>query len=278
MFRKIVSKKGTILFSAIGAIAILSILAVGATSAVMQELRFAKFVRDSTLPVFQAESVIRRMKVIWSYGVTLSSIFPTVISFGGDVANCEFRDEETRININTAPRSLLERLPGLYGQDKLLDRIAAGDFRFKEELLLLDGMTKDIYEELEDLVTTYGSGRVNINTAPDNIFVLLGMGGALIDRIHRFRAGDDGESLTDDDQAFSWPAQIVPELKNYGLSSMEEDLIESLVSSGQLGVGTDYVSSGIIIRKRNMPASKSIRSFFIVLNLSSGMIVQWTEM
>ena len=42
-----------------------------------------------------------------------------------------------------------------------------------DELLLVNGMTKDIFERIKDYVTVWGSGMVNINTAGREVLWLL---------------------------------------------------------------------------------------------------------
>lgn len=285
---KRIGRGGAILFMAVGAIAILMILAVGTTSSVVQELRLAKFVRNVNVSVFEAASVPRLMRVLWIHDetpaiVTLYDLRPRSIVLGGDTAEAAFSDEESRINIRTAPAATLGRLPGLLGQEELVERIKAAGPLFKEELLLIEGMTREIYDQFKDLVTTYGAGAVNINTAAQETLTALGIGDDLTAKIRTYRTGGDGVERTEDDRVFSFPAEIADVLEPYGLGQADRELLEGLISSGLLGAVSEYVRCDIEMKKGGLPEEqmqrqKANRSFRIVLNVPSGMIVQWNEL
>jgi general secretion pathway protein K len=79
-----------------------------------------------------------------------------------------------------------------------------GDFTFIEELLLVKGMTEEVFDEIKGYITVYGEGKININTAPrevlnavlnneDNDF------SSLADKVINYRQGEDGASGTEDD-------------------------------------------------------------------------------
>jgi DNA uptake protein ComE-like DNA-binding protein len=147
-------------------------------------------------------------------------------------------DEERRLNLNTAPKDALHRLirsvTPLTNDDAaaLADAIADwrdgdddaephgaenfyyrglasayncnnGPFEQLEELQLVKGVSPAIYRLLEPYVTVYGSGAVNVNTAPPMMFAALGFSPEGVAGIRGFRAGEDGIESTADDQAFS---------------------------------------------------------------------------
>ena len=62
------------------------------------------------------------------------------------------------------------------------------DYESVEELLLVRGMTPELYAALASLVTVY-SRRVNINTATPRTLAALGLGPSLVGKILAFRAG-----------------------------------------------------------------------------------------
>ncbi|HAJ56324.1 MAG TPA: hypothetical protein DCL35_00980 [Candidatus Omnitrophica bacterium] len=270
---------------AVGAIAILSILAIGTTSSVLQELRLAKFVRDASIPVFEAGSVIEALKAILSadgtpYSVTLYELRPRAIVLGGDVAETSFIDEQSKANINTSSSETLSRIPGLSGNPELIDAVVGATFYFKEELLLLKGVTRDIYDEISPFVTAYGTGALNINTAPAQTMAALGMEDDLVSKVVEYRAGHDGLDATEDDMEFSFPAEIVPLLEQQGLTAYQRALLEELVSLGKLGTNSDYITFKISIKKNQAGGSvplKANRSFNITVNKPTGMVVQWQE-
>jgi DNA uptake protein ComE-like DNA-binding protein len=269
---------------AVGAIAVLSILAIGTTSGVLQELKLAKFVRDSNVSVYEAESLVLAMRAIWPngqapYASTLYGLRPRTFTFGGDTAEVVFTDEESKININTAPSDILARMPGLSGQQAIIDSIAAASFSLKEELLLIEGVTEEIYGQLKDLVTTYGAGSVNINTASGDALAVLGMDDDLIDKIRQCRAGNDTEEMTEDDKVFSSSAEILPLLEPYSLNPAQRAFLEGLISFGRLGTSSNYIAFDVSIKKSGLEGKtqKINSSFHIILDYAAGKIVQWYE-
>ena len=167
------------------------------------------------------------------------------ISFG-------FKDEESKINLNAVTQvnfKILSQLIVLLGFDEEIgDTIAASvvdwrdadkdvsltslgaedDFYMNlekpyhckdkplesvEELLLVNGVTEDVYEKVKDYVTVYpleGNLLVNFDTASDIVLKALGRStplamvadaDTLADKIVHYRQGEDGEERTEDDKA-----------------------------------------------------------------------------
>ena len=69
-------------------------------------------------------------------------------------------------------------------------------------MLLVKGITQDLFNRVKDRITIYGTGAININTADKIVLKSLGMSDALADKIIHFRDGSDGEEATDDDNIF----------------------------------------------------------------------------
>lgn len=155
-----------------------------------------------------------------------------------------FQDEERRININGLHRPNAQIAVHFFmraglPQDQaqaLVDEIVAwheGDtstgrklssavqetkaaaFENLEELLLLEGMTPELYKRVKDDLTVFplsGELRVNVNTASETVLRSLfdvaseaspGAGDAesLLRKVLAFRSGEDGRPCTVDDQA-----------------------------------------------------------------------------
>ena len=162
-------------------------------------------------------------------------------------------DESSRININKVSADILEillkRVGGLDSDDarKIANAIVDwrdkdiivspdgaesghyeglkapyecknGEFQAMEELLLVKGMTPEIFSKLQKVITIYGEGKVNINTVDANTLYGLGLDMRLIERIAEFRRGSDGEMGTDDDNIF----KTIGELENIGPLFTEE--------------------------------------------------------
>lgn len=140
-------------------------------------------------------------------------------------------DEERRININTAPDNVILNLlnatvsaaldPSKVASNQEIARsIVAwtrtaddqddsyyqqsgyerkkGKYSAVEELLLVKGVTPEIFNSIKDYVTIYGD-KVNINTASDKILLALGLDAATVAQIINYRNGPDGVGGTKDD-------------------------------------------------------------------------------
>lgn len=154
-------------------------------------------------------------------------------------------DEESKININTAKRGVLERLFGMVlgmsavesqelaaaiidwrDADSLLsiplgsaeDTYYKGlpypyeakdaDFECLDEALLVKGMRYDIFEKIKKYITVYGQARVNINTTSKIVLLALGLSEKVVNDIMLFRAGPDGIMETKDDGVFDGEVSI----------------------------------------------------------------------
>ncbi len=139
-------------------------------------------------------------------------------------------DEDRKISLNFASTEVLLKLPGMTGEiaDSILDwrdddpfthLLGAEDFYYRgleppykaknapfellQELLWVRGTTKEVFGALEPFVTVYTDGKVNLNTAPREVLIALGMSEGLADKLLRFRRGPDGQSPSGDDQSFT---------------------------------------------------------------------------
>ena len=74
-----------------------------------------------------------------------------------------------------------------------------GPFESVEELLLVKGMSPEIFKKVRPYLTVYGSGKVNLNTASAQVLSALGISDAGVSGMALFRVGLDGESSTEDD-------------------------------------------------------------------------------
>ncbi len=159
-------------------------------------------------------------------------------------------DEERRLNLNTAPAEVLAQLAQvaaeLHADDaaklaaavedwrdpddqerpsgaersyyqSLLDGYACKDGPFEnvEELLLVRGVSPQVYRQLEPYVTVYGSGRVNLNTASRTVLQALGLSETGVAGLVAFRAGEDDHEMTGDDRTLAAIDGLESELKSY---------------------------------------------------------------
>jgi len=108
----------------------------------------------------------------------------------------DWRDEDDETSDNGAESSYYQGLDPGYDSKN-------GYFDLLEELLLVKGITQEIYDKVEDYLTVYGDGNVNLNTADILVLQSLGMRTSLAEKVITFRKGDDGIIGTEDDNAFN---------------------------------------------------------------------------
>lgn len=181
-------------------------------------------------------------------------------------------DERAKLNINTLSLQELAKLPGL--DEKGAENIIASDLRpfaAIEELLEVDGMTREVYNGLEDLITVHSDGKININTVSGEVLTVLGIAPSVVDAILNFRAGEDRVQGTKDDGIFENVSDILPKLKSLGISVIEGTALNKLVSQGSFEVDsrcrTLKIAAGI--------AGKNINSYTVIIDKDS--IKQWKE-
>ena len=103
--------------------------------------------------------------------------------------NIEIIDEGALINLNTASAQVLKRLPGI--DEGLAENIVNSNMRpfsTVNEVLLVEGMDKELFLLFKDFVTVYGLGKININTVSKRVLLALGLDNDLVEAIIRFRA------------------------------------------------------------------------------------------
>ncbi len=120
---------------------------------------------------------------------------------------------------------------------------AAADkaFQVPEEMLLVKGMTPEVFEKIRPYVTVYGKGQVNVNTAPREVLSALGFSGAGVELLTKYRAGGDGVEGTSDDNFFTVPSAIQTDLATKGgtpLDATQEAVLGSLLASSKLCVAS----------------------------------------
>jgi general secretion pathway protein K len=174
-------------------------------------------------------------------------------------------DEERKININKVgmvntgstplPKGVLEELlSGYSNKTEIANAILAwreprkdldidsaydslgyerkgGDFSAVEELLLVDGVTPEIYNSIKDYVTVHGDGQININTASERVLCAIFRSAKLVNsdtpeniaaRISSSLNNLKGERWAND----ALPFTVVDDaLRNSGVSDIDRPLV-----------------------------------------------------
>ena len=161
-------------------------------------------------------------------------------------------DEDRKININTAPKAILARLPGMTEEiaDALLEWranhkslvvIEDRPFKVLEQLWQVEGMTPEAFQALQPFVTVYSDGKVNLNTAPGEVLTALGMSEGLVTKVLRFRWGLDGLRATGDDQSFTTLGNAGQELNAFEtLTPPEAAQLTNVITQNRLKVASSF--------------------------------------
>jgi general secretion pathway protein K len=217
---------------------------------------------------------------------------------GDGIFNIGLVDEERKININKASFDVLKRFFEIAGgitakdasgiADSIIDWRDADndarqlgaedpyyqtlsppypcknkDFEVIKELLLVKGISREIFDKVRDNITVYGQGAVNINTAEKIVLESLGMSDALAEKIIHFRNGEDGAPGTEDDNVFDNVSSIVDSLrKAEDLSQEEINQLGSVIGSGLISVASDNFTGKSTVRLKNRPTLSSITFVF----------------
>ncbi|MFT5388177.1 MAG: general secretion pathway protein K [Lysobacterales bacterium] len=221
-----------------------------------------------------------------------------------------FVDEERKLNINLADHVELERLienttqiahdeardianaiiswreigdtelAGFYSDDYYSQleypyEVKGAPFETISELRLLRSVTEIIYETLKPFITTYGSGRVNINTVSPQVLNALGVSTTLIDKILIVRKGLDGIDDTADDYMFYKTFDIAAEIINFmELEISEIQQIDYLNTAGKITTNSFYY---FIESVATLGLKKEVFTAECVYNLNENKIEYWQE-
>ncbi|MBI2495548.1 MAG: general secretion pathway protein GspK, partial [Candidatus Omnitrophica bacterium] len=184
-------------------------------------------------------------------------------------------DEGSRIHLNKAPQEVLARITGL-GLD---GAVAVTDstlrpFHWKEELLLIEGITEEMFRQAQSELTTFGNGQVNLNTAEPSVLKALSFDTELIELIAEYRAGQDGHPDTADDGVLKEPGTLLGDLRAFrALSARQETLLTRLTNEGLLGTRSPVVRLQVQTSVLGRLASR----YSVLLETATGKVIQWSE-
>ena len=259
-------------------LAFFSILSVSVYRLVISHLNFTRALEERTVSHYLAGAACKyfqheRKKDGLSYDSLYLLRKKTARELGRIKFNYYLVDEESKININTASSDILARVHGL--NKELADAITNSSlrpFHMKEELLLVDGVTQEVFTACKDYITVYGKGQVNINTSSKEVLIAIGMDEALYEAIQGYRAGADGQEATKDDNVFVGVSEIAGKVRAFGgLSPSEEAMLDEIMRQGLLGVKGENFCIVIETTVSGRPAMH----YQVVLDANS--IKQWEE-
>ena len=219
-------------------------------------------------------------------------------------------DEERKLNINkvdkTALKNLIEVAAGKQSEeaqklaDALIDWREYGESQIKgfysdsyydnlefpypkkstdyeviDELLLVEGMTQELFEKLSPYLTVYTSGKVNVNTVSAEVLHALGLADALVTKILSARRGPDGREATADDyicqDLSSWQAELA---RISPLENEEIEQIQQLISDGKLTTESHFFQIRSIAKLKGKQDEQTV---ICVFHADAGEMLSWQE-
>ena len=168
---------------------------------------------------YGAEDESSKININYAPVEAITSLLKTIgeVDEGGaaDIANAiiDWRDEDVVVSPRGAEDDYYKSLDLPYNCKN-------GKFQILEELLLVRGVTPELFLKIKDSITVYGEGKTNINTAGFSIFVALGLSNDFAERMIKFRQGTDEKDGTIDDNIF----KSVEDMRNIGPMFTEESL------------------------------------------------------
>lgn len=219
-------------------------------------------------------------------------------------------DEERKININTANVIVLQKLfervlsarsdesrrlaeavldwrqpgeselTGFYSQDYYANlqypfRKKDKSYDVLDELLLIKGMTKDIYESILPFITIYGDGRININTAPAQVLYAAGLEDSVIEKLLAVRRGGDGVEATLDDHVFVKTFDVAAEVN--GVIRLEPQEMRSIDALNLQNILTSTSAFFTVEVDASVGRSQRRKQARAVYSATGNKILYWRE-
>ncbi|MBI4358376.1 MAG: general secretion pathway protein GspK [Candidatus Omnitrophica bacterium] len=216
----------------------------------------------------------RKININTAKAATLATLFQIVVDLDSDEAQdiaysiVDWRDSDSFLSDPThgAETDYYENLDLPYTAKNR-------PFEVLSELLLVRGMTPDIFEQVRDKITIYGNGAVNVNTATKEVLLALGFDESLTKKMIDYRKGTDREEATADDRAFTQAQAIHSDLAAVdSLSSSEVASISNLSAEGFLTVG----SNSFMVRSRGELRQKGQAIDLVSVIDRSGKVQFWS--
>lgn len=238
------ASRGAVLVTVLWFITILAVFGMGLGKVSWSVYRFARWRMTNLVGKYAVNAIVLMSKFDRMEDVTpdfdyLGELASEEIYESGNVKIVySLIDEERKININKAGSAVLKDLPSM-DMDKAVAVVNSKlrPFSLKEEIMAVEEIDEKDYDEFKNLITIFGNGTVNVNTAGEEILKLVGMDSGLIEQIMEYRLGEDGELYTEDDGYFESTGVIAENLNEIGSVSLsEEQDLNAAISKNLLGV------------------------------------------
>jgi len=186
------------------ALVILSMISVAITAIVSPQIKLARVMEERFACQVAAEAalnyvyfeMIGRPQPKSEYDSLADLDTEKEIKLGKVTVTYKLTDEESKLDINTATKDMIMRLPEL-NNDQVAQNIIdyrqnPGKFAIKEQLLLVPGVAPEAYSQFKDLITVWSDGKININTVSGEALRVLGFNEGFVISLINFRKGEEG--------------------------------------------------------------------------------------
>ena len=255
-------KKGSILIVAIWVLVFFSILSVGLYKIVTPQISIVKTIEDRCLSQYLTKAAYtyatrERNKDKLAYDSLDQLSMRREKELGRGKLIYTFIDEGSKININSASPEIIASLPGLTPElAKAITTFPLRPFHVKEEILLVEGMNEEIFNNCKDFISVYGDGKVNINTAPIEILRAWGFSDNLMVTINGFRTGRVNKMMVEKEN-FESTSEIIKKFEDgAGISESDAAFINQLIASGLIVVKSRILSLEVQTEIVGRPAMK----------------------
>ncbi len=144
-----------------------------------------------------------------------------------------------------------------------------------DELLLVKGVDRSVYERLYPFLTVYGDGHININTVPGPVLAAYGLDPAVAGKLLLARRGKDNIEGTADDHVFQRPFDVASEVKALvPLDDKELRQIDALNARSVLMVSSLMYSA---VARVPVDGGGYVRTITVVFNAFTNKYEYWYE-
>ena len=229
---------GYVLVIVLGLLATLGVMALSLGAATRGDLAQTRRFQDETAAELLAKAgvdwtihylnAVERQGTLWQapwmtqaalfQGRSLGAgTFDVQYTDPGGMLHYGLQDEETRVNLNTAPAVLLAALPGMSPElaEVIIKQRQQEPWGAPEELVYRGLVPIPVWygsagqTGLHAYLTVWGSGKINVNTASLVVMAAVpGMTPTLVEAMMRYRQGDDQQLGTMDDRYFRTMADL----------------------------------------------------------------------
>lgn len=136
-------------------------------------------------------------------------------------------------------------------------------FAVPEELLLVKGMTRDVFNKIKDIITVYSDGKVNINTVSGRVLSAHGLSAHLVEIVIEYRKGLDRLEGTEDDRYFDQPENVAAKISQvYDLGPGDVSELTTFMNTLNAGVVSQMFCARSVARLDRGGQEMEIRAVF----------------